>query len=130
MFLCIVSEAASIVTSPLNHNFFITKLCRIFFIKNLVFRVCSSSGPNHFLLFPLSLSLTKGRRKIYRLEELSNGTQVVKRGRGCGGEREQRGILGWVMNTTGVGFNPLLQPPNTHQPVNAVQFWKCEILVR
>jgi hypothetical protein len=26
------------------------------------------------------------------------------------------------MNTTGVGFNPLLQPPNTQQPVNAVQF--------
>jgi hypothetical protein len=41
----------------------------------LVFRKCSSSGPNNFLLFPWSFSLTKWRREIYRLEELVMGLE-------------------------------------------------------
>jgi hypothetical protein len=31
-------------------------------------------------------------------------------------------MLGWVMNPTGAGFHPLLQPPNIQQPANSVQF--------
>jgi hypothetical protein len=44
-----------------------------------------------------------------------------------GNKRGNGGILGWVMNTVEGGFLPPTQPPNSLQPVNAVQFEKCEI---
>jgi hypothetical protein len=68
-------------------------------------------GPNNFLLFPWSFSLTKGRAEIYRLEKL-----VIELEFGGGGKKKRNkggngGILGCVMNTVEGGFPPPTRPP-------------------
>jgi hypothetical protein len=51
-------------------------------------------GPNNFLLFPSSFSLTKGRGEIYRLEELVMELEILGvRRRGIKEEMEEYWVV-------------------------------------